>query len=435
MTEYGRGPGSEPWHPEDPLYGDQGWEGQQAAAGQSSVRRPAAAAVPAAAAAVRQTSSRTRTAAAVPAAVPAAAAARSSSTSSSTHQQQQYHQQQYTPAAVQRRLGHRPAAGHAVRSRVPADPYGGQQPGYVRPAGRRLLRHARGLPAAAAPGPRGRPSRSPRPDRLGPAEAQPEETHPFFTGDDGRDDDDEYDDDPATSRAGAAAASAAARPKKKSRNGCACLVVALVLVGRPRRRRLLRLPVLAGPVRRGRRTTRARAAAQVAGRDPQGRGLGSEIGNILKKAGVVKSADAFVAAPDDEPQGQVDPGRRLPAEEGDVRQRAPSTLMLDPASQQQPDHSRGQAQLQGLRADRQAARLKAGTTKDVAKAKAKSLGLPAWADDNKNIKDPLEGFLFPATLSGRQGHEARGRAAEDGRPGQRGVRQARPRGQGRRSWA
>ncbi|MFC9463121.1 hypothetical protein ACFT16_46580, partial [Streptomyces sp. NPDC056983] len=33
MTEYGRGPGSEPWHPEDPLYGDQGW-GQQAADGQ-----------------------------------------------------------------------------------------------------------------------------------------------------------------------------------------------------------------------------------------------------------------------------------------------------------------------------------------------------------------------------------------------------------------
>ncbi|CAM5516867.1 endolytic transglycosylase MltG [Streptomyces tanashiensis] len=29
MTEYGRSPGSEPWHPGDPLYGDQGWEGQQ----------------------------------------------------------------------------------------------------------------------------------------------------------------------------------------------------------------------------------------------------------------------------------------------------------------------------------------------------------------------------------------------------------------------
>ncbi|MGK5529254.1 endolytic transglycosylase MltG [Streptomyces sp. URMC 129] len=27
MTEYGRGPGSEPWHPDDPLYGDQHWAG------------------------------------------------------------------------------------------------------------------------------------------------------------------------------------------------------------------------------------------------------------------------------------------------------------------------------------------------------------------------------------------------------------------------
>ncbi len=36
MTEYGRGPGSEPWHPEDPLFGDVGWEGQQAQVGQPS---------------------------------------------------------------------------------------------------------------------------------------------------------------------------------------------------------------------------------------------------------------------------------------------------------------------------------------------------------------------------------------------------------------
>lgn len=34
MTEYGRGQGSQPWHPEDPLYGDQGWDGTQRQAGQ-----------------------------------------------------------------------------------------------------------------------------------------------------------------------------------------------------------------------------------------------------------------------------------------------------------------------------------------------------------------------------------------------------------------
>lgn len=35
MTEYGRSSGSQPWDPEDPLYGDPGWHGQQAAGGQS----------------------------------------------------------------------------------------------------------------------------------------------------------------------------------------------------------------------------------------------------------------------------------------------------------------------------------------------------------------------------------------------------------------
>ncbi|MBA0050810.1 endolytic transglycosylase MltG [Streptomyces sp. AJS327] len=28
MTEYGRGPGSQPWHPDDPLYGDRQWNGE-----------------------------------------------------------------------------------------------------------------------------------------------------------------------------------------------------------------------------------------------------------------------------------------------------------------------------------------------------------------------------------------------------------------------
>src|SRR5437773_10539298 len=37
MTEYGRGPGSEPWHPEDPSsYGNDGWGGQQAQVGPQS---------------------------------------------------------------------------------------------------------------------------------------------------------------------------------------------------------------------------------------------------------------------------------------------------------------------------------------------------------------------------------------------------------------
>ncbi|GFN02556.1 hypothetical protein Smic_11120 [Streptomyces microflavus] len=37
-----------------------------------------------------------------------------------------------------------------------------------------------------------------------------------------------------------------------------------------------------------------------------------------------------------------------------------------------------------------------GSTAKVAKTKAESLGLPEWADDNPDVKDPLEGFLYPA---------------------------------------
>lgn len=48
--------------------------------------------------------------------------------------------------------------------------------------------------------------------------------------------------------------------------------------------------------------------------------------------------------------------------------------------------------------------LKEGTTAEVAKTKAESLGLPEWADDDPKIKDPLEGFLFlPHILSPRVG--------------------------------
>lgn len=36
-----------------------------------------------------------------------------------------------------------------------------------------------------------------------------------------------------------------------------------------------------------------------------------------------------------------------------------------------------------------------GTTKDIAFREAKNLGLPAWANNDPKIMDPLEGFLYP----------------------------------------
>lgn len=47
--------------------------------------------------------------------------------------------------------------------------------------------------------------------------------------------------------------------------------------------------------------------------------------------------------------------------------------------------------------------LKDGTTAGVAKTNAGSLGLPDWADDDPVIKDPLEGFLYPATYAVAKG--------------------------------
>ena len=187
MTEYGRSPGSEPWHPEDPLYGDQGWEGQQAAAGQSPYGGQPQQQYP-------QQPQQYGT--------------------QDPYQQQYNDQQQYAqqpqqypqqpqhapaaippaavpPAAVQRRLGHGPARRHAVRSES-RRPLRRPAARLRQPAGSRLLRHAGGLSAAAA----ARPARRPEPEPDWEAEAQQEETHPFFTGDDGRDDDSEYDDDP-----------------------------------------------------------------------------------------------------------------------------------------------------------------------------------------------------------------------------------------------
>lgn len=47
--------------------------------------------------------------------------------------------------------------------------------------------------------------------------------------------------------------------------------------------------------------------------------------------------------------------------------------------------------------------LEAGTTAKVAKEKAGELGLPKWATGHKEVKDPLEGFLYPATYPAAKG--------------------------------
>ncbi|NUK69838.1 endolytic transglycosylase MltG [Streptomyces lunaelactis] len=391
MTEYGRSPGSEPWHPEDPLYGDQGWGGPQAAAGQTPYGGQPQQQDPQQPQQYgtqqdpyqqyneqqqyngqqRQQYNQQQQ--------QQYNQQQQQQQQYNQQQQQQYNQQQYNTGWD---TGQQPAMPYGAGR---PDPYDGQQPGY---SGENADYYA--TPEAyPPPQPPSRRQAEPEPTTDWDAEAPQEETHPFFTGDDGRDDDGEYDDDPRESRRGGGR-ERRGKGKKKSRNGCACLVVSLVLAGG-----------LGGVGYFGYQFWQGQfgAAEDFSGSGsgstqveiPKGAGLG-EIGSILKEAGVVKSSGAFVSAAD---------GKSIQAgvyilKKGMSGENAVD-LMLDPASRNNLIVPPGKRNSWVYEQVDKRLEVKVGTTKAVAKAKAKTLGLPDWADDNPDIKDPLEGFLFPAT--------------------------------------
>ncbi|MEU1127321.1 endolytic transglycosylase MltG, partial [Streptomyces sp. NPDC005899] len=232
-----------------------------------------------------------------------------------------------------------------------------------------------------------------------------EETHPFFTGTDApaatrdargprpRDDEDGEDGDDDSRRARRDGGERRGKGKKKSRNGCACLGVAVVLAGG-----------LGGVAYLGYSYYQSQfgAAPDFTGSGtspveveiPQG-ALGNEIANILKKAGVVKSADAFISAQSGNPKGRsLQAGVYLLRKE--MSAKSAVDMMLDPASQNALVIPEGTSTSGIYAAIDKRLGLKKGTTAEVARTKAKSFGLPEWADDDPKIKDPLEGFLFPA---------------------------------------
>ncbi|MET8125036.1 endolytic transglycosylase MltG [Streptomyces sp. NPDC005231] len=428
MTEYGRGPGSEPWHPEDPRYGDQGWDGQQAAHGQSQYGGP------------QQSYPQDP----YPQQQP-----------QQMYPQHQQHQQYGSPQdpygqdpyAQQRQpqpqqQPHDPYAQDPYAQQQPQqphDPYAqqaqqhqqynggwgtGQQPAAMppydgnpqdaygnRPGGYGASRDPYGTPEAyPPPQPPGRregaPEQAPPRNPDWDPDEPEEETHPFFTGVDDdrdvrrpRDDDDEYDDDPRESRRGGDS-ERRGKGKKKSRNGCACLVVSLVLTGG-----------LGGAAYFGYTYWQEQFGAAP---DYTGKGsgsveleipklaLGNEIGNILKEKGVVKSVDAFVAAQTENPKGKsIQAGVYVLHEHMSAAEAV--KMMLDPKSQNLlviPEGTRN-SRVYALIDNRLG--IKTGTTGDVAEAKAGSLGLPSWAKGHKKLKDPLEGFLYPAAYSVTKG--------------------------------
>jgi UPF0755 protein len=284
-----------------------------------------------------------------------------------------------------------------------ADPYSGQQPGYG------------GDPQDYYGTPDAYPPPQPPAQRRNPPEPAPdwdpdapaEEEHPFFTGtDSGRrtprddedaDDYDDYDDAPSARRG---KGGKTGKGKKKSRNGCACLVVSLVLAGG-----------LGGVAYVGYDFWQARfgpaedyagegtGTVQVEIKEQAG---GNEIGNVLKKAGVVKSVDAFVAAVEKNPKG-----RSLQSGAYTLRKEMSAAsaveLMLDPASRNNYNLPPGTRNLAVYAELDKRLELKKGTTQAVAKAQANKLGLPEWVPDDPKLKDPLEGFLHPATYSVAKG--------------------------------
>lgn len=132
--------------------------------------------------------------------------------------------------------------------------------------------------------------------------------------------------------------------------------------------------------------------------------LGNEIGNILKKAGVVKSVDAFVSAQGRNPKGlSIQAGVYTLKKE--MSAESAVKMMLDPASQSNFVIPEGRRNVWVYEQIDKKLGLDAGTTQGIAKAKANDLGLPDWAKNHKNVKDPLEGFLFPASYPVAKGNK------------------------------
>ncbi|MFE7750618.1 endolytic transglycosylase MltG [Streptomyces sp. NPDC057428] len=452
MTEYGRGSGSEPWHPEDPLYGDQGWGGREAAHGQGQYdgqQQPYAQdpyaqqgyqQAPYAQQQPQQHQQNPHAQQQYAAQQdPYAQHQQDPYAQQRQHQQDPYaqpqqdpyaqqpqqdpyaHQHQQDPYAQQHQQHGGPQDPYAQQpqqphydtgwdtGQQPVMPYGAQQPYGNQPGGYAEQPDSYGTPEAyPPPQPPGR--RDEAPQQQSPdwdPDVPEEETHPFFTGADepaddrrprdsrgssGSGDDDEYDDDSREVQRGGG--ERRGKGKKKNRSGCACLGVSLILVGG-----------LGGAGYFGYSYYKSQfgAAPDYTGSGtgsveveiPEG-ALGNEIASILKKAGVVKSSDAFISAQNANPKGKsLQAGVYLLKKE--MSADSAIELMLSPGSQNGLVVPPGTRNAEVYATIDKRLDLKAGTTEQAAEKNMGSLGLPDWADDDPTIKDPLEGFLYPAT--------------------------------------
>ncbi|MFB6825203.1 endolytic transglycosylase MltG [Streptomyces virginiae] len=415
MTEYGRGRGPEPWHPEDPLYGDQGWTGHQTQQGQ----------------------------------VPYAGAPQQQEYPQEPQYQQQYPQQQYEqypeyqqpqyPQQQYPQQGQYPQQAQQpqqqyVQGQYPQQQYAEQPQAYAQQQPQQPQQQPQqpvydsqgwdtgqgrytaaaqtdlyagvdpytqqpvaGYPgeapdlystedAYAPPQPPGRRHLEPEPVEEPEAAEEPQEG-PLAAGG-GRDGDD-GDDDGDGRRGGR---SKGGKPKKRS--GTACLVAAVVILG-----------VVGGGGYYGYNYIKARfsSAEDFAGEGsgdivdveiPKGSGL-MQMGLILKKAGVVASGQAFVDA-----ASKLPPGKAIQAGVYPLRKKMSAAsaveVMSDPSKLNVITVSEGMRNSAVYAAIDKKLGQQEGTTAETAKREVKNLGLPAWANNDPKLIDPLEGFLYPA---------------------------------------
>ncbi|MFJ7149832.1 endolytic transglycosylase MltG [Streptomyces sp. NPDC100445] len=382
MTEYGRGPGSEPWHPQDPLYGDGGWEGQHAQQGQRSPYGGLPQHHPQ---------------------EPQYGDWNGQHQPGHDAQHHPYDQEPGAPRYDEEYAGHAPQQfpqggwdatgthGQVPYAADPGDPYGqrpvaygGEQPD--------LYGTEEAYPPPVPPG-----RRRPGP---GPEAAEPAEEEPDVLGGDGVDTDDAEEAEPPTRRE-----RRGKKPvkSKKGRTGCACMVVVLVFGGglgglgyfgwKFYQNRFGAAPDYAG----------SGNGHQVTVEIPKDAG-GWEIGGKLKQAGVVESSAAFVSALQANPRGKsIQDG--VYTLEKQMSAASAVELMLSPKSRSNLIIAEGLRNTAVYTLVDKRLGVPAGTTARVARKDYKHLGLPAWALNHAQLKDPLEGFLYPSSYAVTKGQK------------------------------
>ncbi|MFK4267010.1 endolytic transglycosylase MltG [Streptomyces milbemycinicus] len=427
MTDYGRGTGSQPWDPQDPLYGDQGWGGHQTATGHDPYAQEAYAQDPYAQPGSHGHGGYSQD--------PYGQDGYGQDPyGQGGHQQEQYPQQGYgNDGYGHEGYGHDPYAqdpyahqqypqGYPQEPQQPQQhqqqPHwdghdtGGypQQPQHPQQHQQPQQPYGNGdWDGSQAPQVQAAQAQAPQPQEPVAEQAEhdePADDHPFFRDGDGggdilrhdRDDraDDEYDDEYDEDADDDEGRGRRNKKPAKRRSGVACLFVTVVLVG-----------VVGGGGYFAYQFWQSRFGPAP---DYSGAGSGevtveipeeasvTAMGNILKDNGVVKSTDAFIeAANANEKGGSIQPGSYTLRKHMSAAEAV--KLMVDPASSNGLIVTEGMRNAQIYAAIDKKIGLKAGTTKNVALKEAKNLGLPDWADDNSKIKDPLEGFLYPSRYS------------------------------------